>query len=439
MTANKRPADFDDSDSDSGSDSDSDSGSGFDEDFGAEFDDTDDGDWEEDAEESLDAAPARHRNVYYTRRLRDLDAAANDAADDAADDAVQEEDDTTTHQPTWTVETLLQRLAETPEDVPLNEYFALSDLTRLHAEAVRRAWPALDPVVRRRTLDVLIQGAEEFLDVDLGLFLLAILEDPDAEIRQLALGTLGDNEPSPEMLGPIIQRLLHDPDDDVRAAAAGALGYFVLAGELDELDAALAMRAEAVLISVLTEPAEPPAVQRRALESLAYSGEVGVRQFIEDAYYSSDEELRVGALVAMGRSSDTRWRRLVRAELRNPSAPMRAEAAIACGELEAKSALPDLLDLLEDADFTVRVAAIFALGRLGGKSAQRALAAIAASDADEAEAAELALEEMLFYAGEDAATLPLIEEADEEEGLDDLDPWDEWADDDEDDDLGEYE
>ncbi len=288
-------------------------------------------------------------------------------------------------------------------------------------------------------LDVLIQGAEEFLDVDLGLFLLAILEDPDAEIRQLALGTLGDNEPSPEMLGPIIQRLLHDPDDDVRAAAAGALGYFVLAGELDELDAALAMRAEAVLISVLTEPAEPPAVQRRALESLAYSGEVGVRQFIEDAYYSSDEELRVGALVAMGRSSDTRWRRLVRAELRNPSAPMRAEAAIACGELEAKSALPDLLDLLEDADFTVRVAAIFALGRLGGKSAQRALAAIAASDADEAEAAELALEEMLFYAGEDAATLPLIEEADEEEGLDDLDPWDEWADDDEDDDLGEYE
>jgi HEAT repeat protein len=424
MTANKRPADFDDSDSD------------FDENFGAEFDDMEDGDGQEDAEASLDASTASHRNIDYARRLRELD---DDDAGDGTDDADPEADETTAHRPTWTVETLLQRLAETPDDIPLNEYFVLSDLTRLHAEAVRRAWPALDPVVRRRTLDALIQGAEEFLDVDLGVFLLAILEDPDAEIRHLALETLGDNEPSPEMLGPIIQRLLHDPDDDVRAAAAGALGYFVLAGELDELDAALAMRAEAVLITVLTEPAEPPAVQRRALESLAYSGEVGVRQFIEDAYYSPDEELRIGALVAMGRSADLRWRKLVRAELRNPSAPMRAEAAIACGELETKSALPDLLDLLEDADFMVRVAAIFALGRLGGKAAQRALAAIAASDADEAEAAELALEEMLFYAGEDATTFPLFEEGDEEDELDDLDPWDEWAEDDEDDDLGEYE
>ena len=122
---------------------------------------------------------------------------------------------------------------------------------------------------------------------------------------------------------------------------------------------------------------------------------------------------------------------------------MRAEAAIACGELEAKAALSDLLDLLEDEEAAVRVAAIFALGRLGGKAAQRALAAIAGSDADadadEAEAAELALEEMLFYAGAGTADAPLFESGEEEEGLDDLDPWDDWADDDEDDDLGEYE
>ncbi len=430
MTANKRPADFDDFDEDFGTD--------FDADFDADSDDTEEGSWEEEAEGSLDAPTAHHRNVYYARRLSDLDE-----ADLEKDDV--EKDETAAHQPTWSVETLLQRLATTPEAVPLNEHFALSDLTRTQAEAVRRAWPALDPAVRRRTLDVLVQGTEEFLDVDLGAFLLAILDDPDAEIRQLALETLGDNEPSPAMLGPIIQRLLHDSDDAVRAAAAGALGYFVLAGELDELDTALAMRAEAAIIAVLTDPAEPVAVQRRALESIAYSGEVGVRQLIEDAYYSPDEELRIGAVVAMGRSADIRWRRLVRAELRSPSASMRAEAAIACGELEAKAALSDLLDLLEDEEAAVRMAAIFALGRLGGKVAQRALAAIAGSEADadtnadEAEAAELALEEMLFYAGAGTADAPLFENGEEEEGLDDLDPWDDWADDDEDDDLGEYE
>ena len=139
----------------------------------------------------------------------------------------------------------------------------------------------------------------------------------------------------------------------------------------------------------------------------------------------------------MGRSADIRWRRLVRAERRNPSSAMRAAAAVACGELEAKAAVSDLLDLLEDPELPVRLAAIFALGRIGGKEARRALEGIAASDEDEAEAAEVALEEMLFYAGPDAAALSLFDENEDEESLDDLDPWDAWPDDD-DDDFGEY-
>jgi HEAT repeat protein len=213
---------------------------------------------------------------------------------------------------------------------------------------VRRAWPTLAPETRRSVLEILLEGAETYLDIDLNVFLVTILDDAEADVRQLVLETLAESEPTPEMLGPIIQRLQRDEDDDVRAAAAAALGYYVLAGELDELDAALAMRAEESLVAVLTDPAEAILVQRRALESIAYSGEIGVRQFIEDAYYAPYEELRLGALVAMGRSADIRWRKLVRAELGNPSAAMRAEAAVACGELEAKTALSDLLALLED-------------------------------------------------------------------------------------------
>ena len=391
------------------------------------WDDDDDDDDEEGESEPTTLATG-HRHDHYTRRLAELDDETD--LDDAAD---------ADHHATWSVETLLQRLATTPDATPLNEYFALSDLTRAQAESVRKTWPTLDPETRRRVLAILLEGAETYLDVDLNVFLVTILDDAEADVRQLALETLAENEPAPEMLGPMIQRLQRDEDDDVRAAAAAALGYYVLAGELDELDAALAMRAEESLVAILTDPAEPIIVQRRALESLAYSGEVGVRQFIEDAYYSPYEALRLGALVAMGRSADIRWRKLVRAELGNPSPAMRAEAAIACVELEVKAALSDLLDLLEDDEPLVRLAAIFALGRLGGKPARRALAGIAASDAEEAEAAELALEEMLFYAGEDADVFPLFEDADAEEERDELDPWDAWADDDDDDDLGEYE
>jgi HEAT repeat protein len=73
----------------------------------------------------------------------------------------------------------------------------------------------------------------------------------------------------------------------------------------------------------------------------------------------------------MGRSADIRWRGPVRVELRNPSSAIRAEAARACGELEAGAALHDLLDLLFDEDRQVRLAAIFALGRIGGREPRK--------------------------------------------------------------------
>jgi HEAT repeat protein len=212
----------------------------------------------------------------------------------------------------------------------------------------------------------------------------------------------------------------------------------VLAGELDELDAALAMRAEEALLAILHNEEEPIAVQARALESIAYSGETGIRQLIEDSYYSPDEEMRVSALIAMGRSADTRWRGLARAELQNPSPQMRAEAARACGELEAKKAEADLLELLSDEEQNVRLAAIFALGRLGGNKAREALRVLAqGDDATEAEAAEMALEEMLYVTSDEDMTLLDDSGADEGDNLD-FAPWD-TADDFDDDELGAYE
>ncbi|MEJ5249007.1 MAG: HEAT repeat domain-containing protein [Caldilinea sp.] len=411
---NQRPLNFDD-----------DFNNGFD---GASFDsDAEDRfEMEGDDESALNELFWADSEGYHVRSLNEL-----------MDDYLMMEAPERAPVPSWSLEKLLQQLIVAPEEVSFNEYFALSDLTRAQAETVRQLWPSIDAASRRRIVDLLTRSAEEFLDVDLSVFLLSILDDPDASIRQMALETLDANEPTPEMLGPIIYRLQHDSVDEVRAAAAAALGHYVLAGELDELDAALAMRAEDALVAVLTDPTEPLIVQCRALESIAYSGEVAVRQFIEDAYYSPFEELRVSALTAMGRSADIRWRRMVRAELRNPSPAMRAEAALACGELEAKAALSDLLELLSDSERSVRLAAIFALGRLGGKQARRALEEFAAGEGEEAQAAEMALEEMLFYAGAEAMAIPLFDE-EEEEDFDEIDPWEAWEDD-EDEDLGEYE
>ena len=210
----------------------------------------------------------------------------------------------------------------------------------------------------------------------------------------------------------------------------------MLAGELEELDSSLAMRAEESLLAVLSNEEEPIAVQCQALESIAYSGELGVRDLIEDAYYSAYEEMRVAALNAMGRSADIRWRALARAELENPSPEMRVSAAIACGELEARDSVSDVLALLNDQEQAVRLAAIFALGRLGGKVATEALETVSEGEfEEESEAADEALEEMLFYGSAD--DIPLFDESLHDGDDSDRGPWDSWFGRDESD-LGSY-
>jgi HEAT repeat protein len=281
----------------------------------------------------------------------------------------------------------------------------------------------------------LILAARDELSWALGRFLRILLNDADAVVRETAVRGLWDDD-DPALIGPLVQMLRDDPATAVRAAAATALGAYVLAGELEELEAAPAMRAEEALLAVLHEEREPLAVRRRALESVAYSSETGVHQLIEDAYYSPHEEMRISALFAMGRSADVRWRSLARAELRNPSATVRAEAALACGELEAKAALDDLLVLLGDRHAPVRMAAIFALGRIGGNDARDALETILLSDsAEEVEAAQEALEEMTFYAD---AEVGLFDESLDEDEEWENDRVDDWYDMD-DRDLGEYE
>jgi HEAT repeat protein len=108
---------------------------------------------------------------------------------------------------------------------------------------------------------------------------------------------------------------------------------------------------------------------------------------------------------------------------------IRAEAASAAGELEIKSARPLLLELLEDSDIDVRMAAIWALSQVGGKGVRRTLEKLleTTDDDEEADQIDKALENLDFT--EEMAELALLEipedgdessEDDYEENADDL-------------------
>lgn len=369
----------------------------------------------------------KHRRHYEERDETHLPADELDLIDPEAEE-------TPAPQPRFAVDELLAHLVTSPTALTGRDLYAFSDLSRTDAELVRREWSAI-PTERRRTVVTnLVEMAQETIDLELGRFLRIALHDSDAVVRESAIVGLWE-ETDANLLGPLIEVMRQDPSMAVRAAAATALGNYVLAGELGELDTALTMRAEQALLDVVRNMDEPLPVQCRALESLAYSGEAGVRQLIEDAYYAPEEEMRVSALIAMGRSADVHWRSYVRAELQNTSVAMRAEAAKACGDLEVKSAVSELLELLTDDEPSVRLAAIFALGHIGGNEAKRALRAIAVEgEPAEVEAAENALEELTFYTGNEGIAL-LDEEADDGEWEDE--PWRARRRDD--DDLGEYE
>ncbi len=298
----------------------------------------------------------------------------------------------------------------------------MSDLSRQDLRVVQGAWHEIPEERRVYVIRSLVEDAKQNIHLQLGRLLRLGLTDANSEIRQLAIEGLWE-EITEDLIGPFVQMLLNDSEAAVREAAAKALGPFILAGELDEIDTSLSIRAEEALLSVLQNEMEALAVQCRALESIAFSSEAGIRQIIEDAYYSPYEDMQVSALNAMGRSADIRWRSLVQAELQNPSAAMRAAAARACGELEVQAAQQELLELLLDDSQEVRLGVIFALGRLGGEQAVEALNVVVNSgDELESEAAALALEEMLFYA--DTSAVPLFDESVAESDEWDQDIWD---------------
>jgi len=341
-------------------------------------------------------------------------------------------------------------LSTTSGSLPVQDMLVLSDMKRTDLERLHELWPSVPLWQRQSVVQQMIDFAQDNLEIHLGRFLRIALRDQDAAIRHAAIDGLWE-ENDLDLVGIMVQLLLNDPVTIVRESAAKKLGTYILAGELDEIESAYAMRTEEALLTVLHDTNQPLSVRCHALESLAYSGETGIRQIIEDGYYSAHEAMRLSAMTAMGRSADIRWRSLARVELQNPSPSMRAVAAQVCGELETRVAINDLITLIDDEAQEVRFAAIFALGRIGSKDAQIVLTTLAQQDElEEAEVAELALEELLFYAdaGADISLFDetLVEEDDWEQedeygdndyGDNDTDPWDQWFD--INDDLGTYE
>ena len=314
---------------------------------------------------------------------------------------------------------ILEQLRRRKEAIPFSQLYALSDLTREQMDEFRTAWVTLSTAERRRLIHAMVDLAESSFQVNFDVIFRHCLADSDAEVRALAIDGLWENE-EVGLVGPLLSIVRADPSARVRAAAATGLGRFVLAGELERLEPAVQVRIVTELLTTIHLVDESVQVRRRALESAAYACTPEALEALELAYFDDDDEMRISAIVGMGRSCDKRWADIVLAELGSTSAAMRYEAALAAGELMLRQAVPLLGRLLDDADPLLRDATIWALGQIGGSQAkQMLLAAYEDADEDTRSTLEEALAEQALSEGDLDFLLYEVDQEQEDEFFDD--------------------
>lgn len=287
-------------------------------------------------------------------------------------------------------ERVLDEIGDESGPLPHARLYMLSDLNPEELRLFAERWAFFGTARRRHIVDALVEIAEANFTVDFsGIFRFA-LRDEDAEVRAHAVDGLWEDR-HPGLLDTLVEMLSSDPSILVRASAAAGLGRFVLMSELEELEEGQGHRVVEALWRVIDDPNEALEPQRRAVESISYSGGEGVRDVIEKAYCHSSDAMRVSAVYSMGRSADSVWGTMVIEELRSVNPEMRFEAARACGELELTEAVPALIGLIADMDREVQQAAISALGKIGGEESRRALRICCESE-----------DEVIAAAGDDA-------------------------------------
>lgn len=279
-------------------------------------------------------------------------------------------------------------------DYPRSALIGLSGLTPREAGTFKRAWAGVDDRVREAVVSELNDLAEERVDYRFDRALLAMLDDPDAVVRQGAVAGLWEHEDT-RFAATLAAILETDESEDVRAEAARGLGRFAEMAELGDLDPELAERVTSALLATLTDQAESMHVRGRALESASVlGGNATVMGAIDDFFEEEDTGFRSTAIYAMGRSLQVRFLPTILNETSSDDAEIRYEAARAAGFLGESEALPVLAELARDEDAEVRQAAINAMGEIGGTAANRYLRRLAEEASDtEIELIEAAMED----------------------------------------------
>ncbi len=282
----------------------------------------------------------------------------------------------------------LDELTSDEEQLPGDTIlYGLSELTDDELERLQAIWDDLAPAYRRILVQTMVDNSQSNFELDYRRIGYANLNASQAEVRRSAIEILGE-QTGVNLMETLIQMMHHDSHSEVRAEAAKALGRFVLAGEFGDYSDDRATYLQEELLAVAGNSDEVMQVRRRALESVGNCTRPDVPPLIAEAYHSGDPATQVSAMIAMGRTCDSkRWRDIVLDELDSDDSDMRYAAAVAAGELQLEDAVPALGVLIDQDSDDIRDVAIEALGEIGSNQAVQILHAVAdmVEDSDDAQ------------------------------------------------------
>jgi len=230
---------------------------------------------------------------------------------------------------------------------------------------------------------------------------LSHVEASDARVRNVAIRCLW--EANLEQVWPVLKSHAHgDPDAEVRATAFSVMGRYMyeemlhdvqgLDGEEIEAPMALLREVHAFLAESLANENLAVLERRRSLEALSYNPGPAELALMEAWNRSEDNDLRMTAVFAMGRSALEQFKPHVLAALHDPQLDVRREAIRAIGEGGYQDCIPQLEALIIGGDRDLMFEAVAALGEVGGSQAIAILEGLTqTNDAELAELAEVAM------------------------------------------------
>lgn len=285
-----------------------------------------------------------------------------------------------------------------PASITEEEIEQLSDLSRFAGSRLFGRWNEIDLPIRLALVREMVNRFETGTEYHFDRALIASLADSEVDVKLLAFEGLTDTTDL-SLLEWLVGHLPDEPATTVRAAGLRIAGQFVLAAELGTLDTQQAEKIQHLVLSIMENDPDPE-VRLQGLEAAAYiSGHPQVIAAIDNAYLSPSHDDQVSAIRAMGRQGDPRWSGIILNQFRSDEPELRFEAARAAATVGSQAIVPQLVDLTDDEDAEVQMAAIETLGTIGGDVAVNILRQLEQSESPAvAEAAGAALEEALLSA-----------------------------------------